>query len=125
MEGALLIFPQISRRLSAWKGVVMSLTSMVERTVIPGVQGEIKEMLKELRLHAAQQLGFISGRTVVDAFNPATFMTISNWSTMGAWEKWENNLKRVATIDRMKDLLQNDPVSRLWLHDEDAPAAAP
>ena len=103
----------------------MSLTLMVERTVIPGVQGEIKALLRELRSHATLQPGFISGRTVVDAFNPAIFMTISNWSTMDEWERWENNLQRVSIMGRISDLLQGDPVSRLWLDDEDAPTAGP
>ena len=69
----------------------MALTLMVERDVIPGSQGPIKALLRELRSGAKRQPGFVSGQTVVDAFSPTIFMTISRWSSMAAWERWEED----------------------------------
>lgn len=102
----------------------MSVTLTVERKVIPGEQGEIKQLLRELRSKATPQLGFISGQTVVDAFNPTKLMTISHWSTIAAWENWEKNPERIEIIDLKGVLLQEMPKERLWLYDEDAPPGA-
>ena len=101
----------------------MTLTLTVERDAIPGSQGPIKALLRELRSGATRQPGFISGQTVVDAFNPTIFMTISHWSSMAVWDLWEKDSERSAIIERINKLLQRKPKVRMWLVDEDAPAA--
>ncbi len=101
----------------------MALTITVERDVIPGSQGPIKALLRELRSGATRQPGFISGQTVVDAFSPTIFMTISRWSSMAVWDRWEKDPERSAIIERIGALLQRKPKVRMWLDDEDAPAA--
>ena len=102
----------------------MTVTLMVEREVVPGAQEEIKALLRELRSAATRRAGFISGQTVVDAFSPACFMTISVWASMAAWERWKNDLERAEIIRRIDPLVQGMSTSRLWRSDEDAPAAA-
>ncbi len=102
----------------------MPITLMVERSVVPGAQGEVKRLLRQLRSRATQQDGFISGQTVVDAFNPGIFMTISIWSSMAAWERWKSSPERIEIVERMNDVLQGPPKPRIWLQDEDAPPAA-
>ncbi len=102
----------------------MSLTLMVERKVVPGEQGALKSLLRELRSGATLQPGFISGRSVVDAFNPTIFMTISTWSSIAVWEDWESQPARRAIIDRINELVQGEPVVRMWLDDDDAPSGA-
>ena len=102
----------------------MPLTLMVERDVVPGAQGEIKKLLRELRSSATRQPGFVSGRSVADLHNPTIFMTISMWSSVAAWENWEKNLERAEIIGRINELIQGKPTVRLWLDDEDAPPAA-
>jgi quinol monooxygenase YgiN len=102
----------------------MSLTLMVERKVVPGEQGALKSLLRELRSGATLQPDFISGRSVVDAFNPTIFMTISTWSSIAVWEDWESQPARRAIIDRINELVQGEPVVRMWLDDDDAPSGA-
>ncbi len=99
----------------------MAMTLMVERHVIPGVQGDIKRLLRELRANATRQPGFVSGRTVVDVKSPTIFMTISVWASMGVWEAWEKNPERQKIIDRINELVQGKPTERIWLDDEDTP----
>ena len=102
----------------------MPLTLMVERDVTPASQGTMKELLRELRSGATRQPGFISGKTVVDAFSPTIFMTISIWSTIAAWEGWEKSPERARIIERINALLQGHPKARMWVDDEDAPPSA-
>ena len=101
----------------------MQITLMVEREVVPGAQGEITRLLRELRSGATRQLGFVSGQTMLDARNPAIFMTISIWSSMAAWEQWEKDPERMMIVDRINEVVQGHPKVRMWLHDEDAPPA--
>ena len=102
----------------------MAVVLTVERGVIPGEQGEIKRLLRELRSKATSQPGFISGQTVVDAFNPTTLMTISYWSTIAAWEQWSKNPERTVITNRIDALLQGEVKERLWHYDEDTPEGA-
>ena len=102
----------------------MSIRLTVERETIPGSQGQLKTLLLELLSKAVLHPGFISGETVVSAFNPAIFMTISTWSSIAAWERWEKSDERTQTIEKINTLLQVEPIIRLWLEDVDAPPAA-
>ena len=69
----------------------MQVTLMVERNVIPGEQESVKGLLRELRSNATRQPGFISGQSVIDVFSPTRVMTITTWTSMSAWEAWENS----------------------------------
>lgn len=102
----------------------MAVRLTVERRVIPGAQAEITKLLRELRSAAVRQPGFVSGETVVDAFNPLIFLTISTWTSMSAWERWDKSPERLAIVERINALLQAKPVTRLWVDDIDAPPAA-
>ena len=42
---------------------------------------------------------------------------------MAVWDLWENDPERSAIIERIDALLQRKPKVRMWLDDEDAPAA--
>ena len=102
----------------------MSVILTVEREIVPGVQGDITRLLRELRSAATRQSGFISGQTVIDPRSPTCFMTISEWSSINAWENWEKNPVRSSIVEQIGALLQVNPKQRLWVHDEDAPPGA-
>jgi quinol monooxygenase YgiN len=102
----------------------MATKLTVERRVVPGNQDELADLLRELRSGAVRQPGFISGETVIDAFNPTIFMTISAWSGIGAWQEWERNPSRQAIVERINALLQGTPMVRVWVDSADAPPAA-
>ena len=91
----------------------MQVTLMVERNVIPGEQESVKCLLRELRSNATRQPGFISGQSVIDAFSPTRVMTITTWTSMAAWEAWENSPERVSITSRIVGLLQEPPAAAL------------
>lgn len=101
----------------------MTMTLMVERHVIPGEQGSLKKLLRELRSSATRRPGFISGRTVVDAFSPTIFLTISEWANMAAWDAWKDDPGRMEIVGRINELVQGEPVQRTWVDDEDVRSA--
>lgn len=84
----------------------MAVPLMVEREVIPGAQAEIKALLRQLRSSATRQPGFISGETVIDAYNPCAFLTVSIWASIAAWESWRVDPERVLVTSRLDDLIQ-------------------
>ena len=102
----------------------MVIKLIVERKVIPGSQDEIVDFLRELRSAAVLQSGFVSGETLIDAYNPTIFITISTWNSISSWENWENNQERQAIIENINSLLQDKPLVRVWRDTSDAPPAA-
>ncbi len=102
----------------------MSVILTVDRQIIPGAQGDITRLLRELRSAVTLQPGFISGQTIIDPRSPTSFMTISEWSSIKAWENWEASPVRATLIEQVSAYLQVDPTQRLWVHDEDAPPGA-
>ncbi len=101
-----------------------AVTLMTERTVIPGEEDALRKLLRELRAKAAQQRGYVAGQTKIDALSPIHFITLSNWASMAAWESWENDPERDEIIGRINALLQEEPTTGLWLHDEAVPPVA-
>ena len=102
----------------------MSLTVTVERHVVPGTQGDMKKLLRELRAGATRSGGLISGQSLVDARSPFILLTVSTWASIAVWESWEGNPERGEIIGQINQLLQGKPVIRLWLDEHDAPAGA-
>ena len=102
----------------------MAVRITVERTVVPGEQHDVKEVLRELRSRSTRRPGFVSGVTMVDAHNPGIFLMISTWTSIGAWEAWEKSPERQEISDKLAPLLQGQPKVRMWLEDLDAPPGA-
>lgn len=102
----------------------MSLIVTIERTVIPGSQRELTALLRELLAEAIKESDMQSAETVIDLRNPTTFLTITRWSSIAAWEKWEKNPDRLKTLRQVNRLLQGAPIFRYWNESADAPPPA-
>ena len=86
----------------------MPVTVVSNVKVVPGAQAKVTELLHELCLRAAQQPGFISAHIVVEAPNPRGVTSISDWSSMEAWEKWEMNPERNQIVDQINKMVRQD-----------------
>src|SRR5438093_73718 len=102
----------------------MAIAITVERTIMPEAHEEVTAILRELLAIAVRQPGYISGEMIVDATNPDVFLTISRWTSVTAWAKWENNPERVKPLERMNSLLLKKPIIRIWLVGEKSQSAA-
>ena len=49
---------------------------------------ELLPLLTELRSHAQNQAGYISGETLRSLDDPGDFMVISEWETSDDWKRW-------------------------------------
>lgn len=51
-------------------------------------------LLTELRNHAKDQPGYISGQTLKNIDNPEEYLVISTWETADDWKKWLQSKER-------------------------------
>jgi heme oxygenase (mycobilin-producing) len=84
----------------------MAIKVIIERSVSPDNQGEVAELLKELRAKAIHQPGYISGETLFSVDQAGTHMTISTWESLREWRAWEKDTERTAIVDQIERLLK-------------------
>ena len=73
---------------------------------------------------AADQIGFLSGDTLINPFSPIRFMTMCTWSDLAAWERWQTNAARVSIVAQIAQRFQEQPMVQVWARDIDAPVGA-
>ncbi len=105
-------------------GAPMAVKVSMKRVPKSGAWRELNGLFRELRILAMEQPGYISGETVIDAYNPARFMAISTWPSIRSWEAWERDPNRRKILGQIQPFVQGEPLVRLWRDDIDAPAAA-
>jgi heme oxygenase (mycobilin-producing) len=88
------------------KEAVMAIKVIIERSVSPDNQGEVAELLKELRSKAIRQPGYISGETLFSVDHSGTHVAISTWESLREWRAWEKNPERTAIVDQIEKLLK-------------------
>ncbi len=83
----------------------MAVKVIMERTVSSDNQGELAELLKELRAKAIHQPGYVSGETLFSVDRPGTHLVISTWESLRDWHYWEQNAERTDLAKKVEDLL--------------------
>jgi heme-degrading monooxygenase HmoA len=79
---------------------------LLERTIKGKNVGAIVRLLRQLRVMAMQQPGYISGETLHEVGDPNHYLVISTWESMEYWENWFKNPERQklhAEIDSQLD----------------------
>ena len=64
---------------------------LLERTIKGKNVGEIVRLLRQMRVLAMQQQGYISGETLHALNDPNHYLVISTWETIEHWQAWYNN----------------------------------
>jgi heme-degrading monooxygenase HmoA len=75
---------------------------LVERKIAGKNVGEIVRLLRQLRVQAMQQPGYISGETLHSVDDPNFYLVISTWESLAQWQDWHKNplrQKLAAEID--------------------------
>ncbi|HZK13668.1 MAG TPA: antibiotic biosynthesis monooxygenase family protein [Desulfobaccales bacterium] len=67
---------------------------LMERTIRGQNVGQIVRLLRQLRVLAMQQPGYISGETLHGVDAPNYYLVISTWESLGQWQDWFNNPER-------------------------------
>jgi heme-degrading monooxygenase HmoA len=67
---------------------------LMERTIRGQNVGQIVRLLRQLRVLAMQQPGYISGETLHEVDDPNYYLVISTWESLRQWQDWFNNPER-------------------------------
>jgi heme-degrading monooxygenase HmoA len=87
---------------------------LIERTIKGQNVKEIVRLLRQLRVKALQQPGYISGETLHAVDDPNLYLVIGIWESLEDWRKWEKNPERQQTIGEIDALLQSPPRTRAF-----------
>ncbi len=87
----------------------MTVRVIIERTADADKQGELLELLRELRAKALLQPGYVSGETLTSVDKPGTHVVISTWHSLQHWKAWENHPDRIKISSKVDALLTAPP----------------
>ncbi len=82
----------------------MAVKIIIRRNVPELSREDIYPLLKQLREHALNQDGYISGETLRSFDNPDEFVVIGTWRSLEDWKTWEAHPERQelqASIDML------------------------
>jgi heme-degrading monooxygenase HmoA len=85
-----------------------------ERAIKGQNVGAIVRLLRQLRVKAMQQPGYISGETLHAVDDPNYYLVISIWDSLEDWQKWENHPERQKAVREIDALLETPPRSRVY-----------
>ncbi len=83
----------------------MSIRVLVKRVVPAHKAADVMPLLLELRTHATNQPGYISGETLRRVDNPGEQLVISNWKTLESWRAWLTSEERLRIQEKVDRLL--------------------
>ena len=92
----------------------MSVKVLIERYVKAGKEEAVQLLLRDLRSQAVRQKGYMYGETWRSQDNPRIFMVVSTWSYLDHWEAWTNDEFRLGMEERIRPLLREPCVIRVF-----------
>lgn len=93
----------------------MAVKVLMKRVPNPGAWKNLNELLRELRLLAMQQPGYISGETLLSATEQGATLVISVWSTINHWKGYASSSQRIALLDEIRPLLSEPATMETWV----------
>ena len=89
---------------------------LAERSIKGRNVKEIVRLLRQLRVRAMQQPGYISGETLHAVDDPNAYLVISIWESLEDWQKWEKHPERQKMVSEIDSLLGSTPRTRVFTH---------
>ncbi len=83
----------------------MTVKIIMERTVKPDQQEELRLLLRQLRASAIHRPGYITGETLTSVDKPGKHIVISTWNSLPQWKAWENHPDRLEILAKIEPLL--------------------
>ena len=106
---------KVRERASACrKGFPVAVKVFMKRVPQAESLGPLFELLRELRILAMSQRGYISGETLLSPDDKSTNLVISVWASMEDWKRYERLPKRKAILDRLEPILAQPETIEIW-----------
>lgn len=83
----------------------MVVKILIHRIVPRDRVKEIIPLVRQLRILASKQSGYITGETLKSLDRPDLFLVISTWNSPDAWEKWLLSKERQEVQNKIDSLL--------------------
>jgi len=93
----------------------MGVKILMRRVPRPGAWSEMNVLLRELRVLAMTQPGYISGETLLSASDRGTTLVISVWSTVKDWTDYEDAPARRAVLEKLESLQAQPATTEIWV----------
>jgi heme-degrading monooxygenase HmoA len=83
----------------------MTVKVIIRRIVPEHRVEDLEPLLKELRIRAMRQPGYISGETLRRLDKPDEFLVIGTWSSAEDWNRWAKSQERNEVQGKIDTLL--------------------
>ena len=84
----------------------MVIKVLIKRKIVEGKAREVFALLNQFRADAMNQVGYISGETLINHDDPQEVLVISKWQGIENWLKWKDDPNRQANEAKMKLFLE-------------------
>ena len=89
---------------------------LLERVIKGKNVGEIVRLLRQMRIKAMQQPGYISGETLHAMDDPNLYLVISTWESPAHWQAWVQSPERRKLQEELDAYLQSPTVERVFTY---------
>lgn len=89
---------------------------LLERTIKGKHVAEIVQLLRQLRIKAMQQPGYIGGETLHAVGDPNHYLVISSWESLDDWQTWLNNPERQKMQAEVDSYLESPTSMRVFTY---------
>lgn len=89
---------------------------LLERTIRGKQVGEIVRLLRQMRVMANQQPGYISGETMHAVDDPNHYLVVSTWETLEHWQAWYDAPERQKLQAEIDGYLQSPTRWRVFTY---------
>ncbi len=89
---------------------------LLERTIRGKNVGEIVRLLRQMRVMANQQPGYISGETLHAVDDPNHYLVISTWESREHWEAWYHSPERRKLQEEIDSYLESPTHWRVFTY---------
>jgi len=74
----------------------------------------ISRLIRQIRVAAMAQRGYISGETLVGTEDTHAIIVISTWKSLEYWQAWEKSEQRVTLDRQIASLLTEPPIVKTY-----------
>ncbi|OGP71898.1 MAG: antibiotic biosynthesis monooxygenase [Deltaproteobacteria bacterium RBG_13_60_28] len=89
---------------------------LLERTIKGQNVGEIVRLLRQMRVKAMQQPGYISGETLHAVDDPNLYLVISTWESLDHWQAWVQSPEHRKLQEEIDTYLQSPTAVRVFTY---------
>jgi len=82
---------------------------VIQRHLKEGKKADLMPLLRELRMAAMNQPGYITGETLASTRDPSVISVLSTWRSLEDWKAWEQSEPRVRLYKKIESLLTEKP----------------